>query len=75
MSAGASTSIITGMGANATAESVYGMAAIKIPIFGHQLKIGVKGNAGSIGGVFVLGAKTEIGIACGVGGSIIVEWD
>ena len=40
-----------------------------------EIKIGVKGNAGSIGGIFSIGAKNEIGIAYGIGGSIIVECD
>ena len=70
-----STDITEGFGLNAMAESVAGTAEFSIPIFGHKLKFGVKGNAGSIGAVFLVGARTEIGFASGLGGSVFIEWD
>ena len=47
----------------------------KIPIFGHKLSIGVSGNVGSVGADCIIGKRTEIGFASGIGGSIIIEWD
>ncbi len=71
----ASSSIIKGIGLSASAEAVYGVACIKIPIFGHELKLGASGNLGGIGASCVVGATTEVGISFIAGGKVIVEWD
>ena len=70
-----SSSIADGIGGTAGIESVYASACFKIPIFGHELKLGVSGNVGGIGAKCKVGAKTEIGASFIGGGSIIVEWD
>ena len=64
-----------GIGFSANAETVYGSAKFKIPIFNHKLSIGVSGNLGSVGASFVLGKDSEIGLAFGIGGKLVISWD
>ena len=71
----ASSSITKGIGFSANAETVYGTACIKIPILGHELKLGVSGNLGGVGASCVVGATTEIGVSFIIGGKVSIEWD
>ena len=41
----------------------------------HSLKIGVKGTLGSVGASARIGLKTELGLALGFGGKIVIEWE
>ena len=75
LSGSASTSVTDGAGVSLLAETVFGSVALKIPVFGHTLSIGVTGNLGSIGASCVIGAKTEFGLSFGIGGKITILWD
>ena len=75
LSAGLSTNVVEGLGFSSAAEFVYGKALIKIPVFGHKLIVGVKGNLGSVGASGRIGLKTEIAFSYGIGGGLVVEWE
>ena len=75
LSTGVSTNVVEGTGFSAVAEGVYGMALIKIPIFEHKLKLGIKGNFGGVGVSGRVGLKNEIVVSSGVGGGFVFEWE
>ena len=75
ISGSVSSDITEGIGVGSSIDGLYGSAKVNIPIGKHSLKIGLEGTAGSVGASAKFGKKTELGIALGIGGKLVIEWD